>query len=287
MRPSASFQRALQALMLALLLQRAAIADPPGASPVLAPAPGGGEAASAEELDRPGEVENPFTLAPGTAQAVGYVLAANGQARENEDLGTGGGAVLLQTGVRLGLAPCLEGQVFADTYLNAIDRGTGGDGPGHADSGLGLLTLRMKVQVLANATGDYGLALVPFVRFPVSKALAGRTGAEPGLIVPFDIDLDHGWEIQGSTGVAFGHGDDGRRATDWETQASLEWHVAPGWSAYVEPELDTGEGRTRWALEQGITLLLRRGWQLDLGFNTGLGRDSGAHFGYVGLGVTF
>jgi hypothetical protein len=261
-------------------------ADPPVAA-ASAPADGPAEPSSAEELERPGEVENPFALGPGMAQIVGYVLAANAEARENEELGTGGGVVILQTGVRFGLDPGWEGQVFADTYLNAIDKGPDGDDPGRSRAGLGFLVLRAKVQLFGNGASEDGLALVPFVRFPLNRALTGRAGAEPGLILPFDVDLYRGWEIQGSTGVTFGHGDDGGRAADWETEMSLEWNFAPHWSVYAEPELDVGEGRAQWAMEQGVAVFLTRAWQVDLGFNAGLGKNAKARFGYVGLGVTF
>jgi hypothetical protein len=138
-----------------------------------------------------------------------------------------------------------------------------------------------------NSTSEDGFALVPFLRFPVNKGLTGQRGAEPGLTVPIDMDLDHGLEVQGSTDIAIGHGDDGRRDTDWETQASLEWHITRTWSVYLEPEVDAGEGRPRWALEQGINLLLRNHLQLDLGFNTGVAGNAKAHFGYLGMGTTF
>jgi len=249
--------------------------------------PNSDEPPSAEELDRPGEVENPFSLSPGTAQLVSYVLAANGQAREDEDLGNGGGAVILQTGVRFGLPPGWEGQIFCDSYLNAIDKGPDGDDPGRARAGLGSVTLRAKAQVLGNSSSEDGLALVPFVRFSIDNALTGSAGAEPGLIVPFNVDLEHGWELQGSTGLTVGHGDDGGHVIDWETQMSLEWHFATRWSVYVEPELDVGEGQPRWAMEQGFTVFLSRRWQLDLGFNTGLNRHSNGRFGYIGSGVMF
>jgi Putative MetA-pathway of phenol degradation len=242
---------------------------------------------SAEELDRPGEVENPFTLSPGTVQVIGYVLAANAEARENEDLGAGGSATLLQTGVRVGLLPSLEGQIFSDTYLRAADDGADQDEPGHSASGLGSITLRIKAQMFEDINGEDGWALVPFVRFPVSKGLAGQSGAEPGLIIPFDMDLDHGLEIQGSTGITYGFGDDGGRDFDWESQASLEWHPSSIWSIYIEPEVDAGEGRPRWALEQGITLSLGKRTQLDLGFNTGLASSGHSRFGYLGMAVTF
>jgi hypothetical protein len=246
-----------------------------------------GNQLSAEELDRPGEVENPFTLSPGTVQVIGYVLAANAEARGNEDLGTGGSATLLQTGVRMGLFPSLEGQIFSDTYLRATDEGEDGDDPSHSATGLGSVTFRVKAQMFGDINSEDGWAVVPFVRVPASKGLTGQRGAEPGLIVPFDMDLDHGFEIQGSGGLTYGFGDDGGRAYDWESQASLEWHPSSNWSIYAEPELDVGEGRPRWALEQGITLSLGKRTQLDVGFNTGLASSNRSHFGYIGMAVAF
>ena len=265
------------------LLATFAMAQSPATSPGSASATSSTEPTSAEELDRPGEVENPFTLNAGTAQIVSYVLAANRESREANELGDGGSAVILQTGVRFGVSPRWEGQVFADTYLNAIDKGPDGDDPGHSKAGLGFLTLRAKVE-LFGSTSDAGLALVPFVRFTTSRSLTGITGAEPGLIIPFDFDLEHGWEVQGSTSLAYGHGDGRDRTASTETQASLEWHFAPRWTVYVEPEFDGGEGRPNWALEQGVTVFLSRRWQFDVGFNTGLGHTGKARFGYLGLG---
>jgi hypothetical protein len=45
--------------------------------------------ASAYEIDRPGEVENPFALPAGCGELVTYVVAANAAAREAE-FGDGG-----------------------------------------------------------------------------------------------------------------------------------------------------------------------------------------------------
>jgi hypothetical protein len=284
---SAAFRWAYLVLGLHLIFMVGANAQTGNIVSNTGPTPPSGNQTSAEELDRPGEVENPFTLSPGTVQVVAYVLAADAEARENEDLGTGGSTTLLQTGVRIGLFPSLEGQIFSDTYLRATDEGADEDDPGHSASGLGSITFRVKAQMFEDMEGEDGWAVVPFVRFPVSKRLTGQTGAEPGLIVPFDLDLDHGFEIQGSTGIMYGFGDDGGRDYDWESQASLEWHPSSIWSFYVEPEVDVGEGRPRWALEQGITLSLGKRTQLDVGFNTGLASSNHAHFGYLGMAVTF
>jgi hypothetical protein len=242
---------------------------------------------AAEEMDRPGEVENPFSLGAGKIQVVTYLLAANPEAREENELGTGGSVVMLQTGVRVGLGGRWEGQVFVDTFLNAIDKGPDGDDPGRSRRGLGFVTLRAKAEVLSSDTGEGGLALVPFVRIPVSRTLTGRSGAEPGLIAAYDVDLEHGFELQGSSGVTLAHDDSGGRAAEFETQLSLEWHPSPRWAFYIEPQLQAGPGRPVWEVEGGVSWVMTRAWRLDLGYNNGLGRAADARFAYGGVAVVF
>lgn len=268
----------LAGLGCALVLAAPAAAAPPLADPALP---------AAEELDRPGEVENPFALGPGTFQVVTYLLAANAEGRAGNDLGEGGSAVLLQSGMRFGVGDRWEGQVFTDTYLNAAERADDPGDPGRSRAGLGFLTLRAKWQCYGSADGEAGVALVPFVRFSLNQALTSQAGAEPGLIVAYDVDLEHGFELQGSSGVAVGRGDGDGREVTWENQAGVEWGFRPRWTAYLEPELEVGPGFPAWALEGGVAWQASRAWQFDLGYNHGLGRSARGHFGYLGAGYAF
>lgn len=239
------------------------------------------------EVDRPGEVENPYSLLPGKGQWLNYLLAADPQGRSAQDLGSGGSATVVQSELRLGLAPAWEAQVLATAYLNGIDKGPDGDDPGTSHSGIGLITLRAKWTFYSEKDGDFALALVPALTVPTNRVLAGRSGVEPGLILPFDVDFEHGFELQGSAAVTDGHGDDGGRSTEGEMQAGIEYTFTPAASAYIEPECEIGEGRPSWALEQGITLRLTRRFAIDFGFNEGLGSGRHAHFGYAGVAVGF
>jgi Putative MetA-pathway of phenol degradation len=268
----------LAGIFFALVLAAPMAAAPDPANPGIPPA---------EELDRPGEVENPFALGPGTFQVVTYLLAANADGRETNDLGDGGSAVLLQSGVRFGAGAGWEGQVFTDTYLNAAERGDDGGDSGRSRAGAGFLTLRAKWQFYGSADGDAGLALVPFVRFSLNQALTSQVGAESGLILAYDVDLEHGLELQGSSGFAVGRDDGGGREVSWENQAGLDWEFRPRWTAYLEPELEVGPGVPAWALEGGVSWQASRAWQLDLGYHRGLGRSAHGHFGYLGAGYAF
>lgn len=239
---------------------------------------------AAYEIDRPGELENPFSIPAGGAQFISYLLAANGEGRDDAGLGSGGSATALQTGLRIGLGADLEGQVFADTVLNESDRGPDGDDPGVSRAGLSDVTLRLKWTLLAADDGESGFGLAPLVRLPINGALEGSSSAVVGVVLPFNFELGRGFEVEGSTAVSRGPGDDGGHASDWETETSLEWQFAPRWSLYWEPEIDVGEGRPAWAMEQGITFDATKRVEIDLGCNTGIGSNAAAHFAYLGVG---
>jgi hypothetical protein len=241
----------------------------------------------AADLDRPGEVENPYSLRTGSGQSITYLLSANAGGREDQELGEGGGATVLQSELRLGLAPHWEGQLLAGVYLHATDRGDDPDDPASTRSGLGLVTVRAKWTFYSEKDGDFALALVPTLTIPTRRALAGRTGLEPGLILPFAADLDHGLDLQGSVSLTDGHGDDGGRSVQGDVQAGLEYEFTEAVSAYVEPEAEVGEGRPSFSLEQGLTFKLGRRLSVDIGFNEGLGRSRRSHFGYAGVGFAF
>ena len=249
--------------------------------------PGSDAASAAFEMDRPGEVENPYSLAPGRAQWVNYLLVANPQGREGQELGQGGSASVLQTEVRLGIAPNWEAQVSAGVYLNGVYKGQDGDDPGTSHAGLGLLTLRGKWTFYSEKDGDFALALVPTVTIPTDTRLAGRSGAEPGLILPFDADLSHGFDLQGSASVAEGRNEDGGHSGQGELQAGIEYEFPHEVSVYLEPELEFGDGRPGYALEQGVSAKLTKRLSVDLGFNEGLGHARRARFAYAGLAVGF
>jgi hypothetical protein len=229
------------------------------------------------EMDRPGDVENPFVIPLGRAQIITYGLGANGSGRESQELGEGGSAVVVQAGVRFGLGNQWEGQIFTDTFLSAK---SGEDGPAANQAGLGFVTLRAKLNLID--TDDLGIGLVPFVRLPVDKDLAGGSGAQTGLLAPFAADLGHRWDLEGSTGIVRSPEEKKQTAT-WESQAGPEWGLAPSWSVYLEGEIEIGQGSPEYALEAGVSHSFSRWLQADFGGNNGLGHAAKARFFYAGL----
>lgn len=234
------------------------------------------------EADRPGELENPFTLAPGKTQLVNYLVAMNAAAREDE-FDTYGSAVFMDTAIRFGAMDRIEGVVSVDTFLTANVPAARGGG---STSGCGYTSLFAKWNFLADPKGEYGIALAPFVRLPLQRAIGGSSKSESGLIVPFEVDLEGGWELQGSSGVT--RAPDGRSwSTEYENQIELERTLVHGLSAYLELELEAGEGQPAWGTEMGLTYQANNSIQVDLGTSFGLGRVSHGRECYAGLGWRF
>jgi hypothetical protein len=236
----------------------------------------------AYETDRPGEVENPYVLPPGRTELVTYAMAMNAAAREDQ-FGAGGSAVVLDTAVRLGLASGLEGVATFDSFLHANPP----DSDDGAATGLGYATLLAKWNLLKSATDDYGLALAPFVRIPINRQIGQSSRTASGLILPFNVDLDGGWELEGSASITRAPGDDGAWATTCEGQASVQRTLTPRLAAYAELQLEAGGDRPAWGLEGGITVRLNAAALLDVGGSSGIGRNSRGRTAYAGLGWRF
>jgi hypothetical protein len=237
---------------------------------------------SAYETDRPGEVENPYTLRRGQSELATYATAMNAAAREDQ-FGDGGSAVVIDTALRVGLAGSLEGVLTVDTFLAA--NGSGADDG--AAAGLGYATLLAKWNFLRSASGDFGIALAPFVRTPINRQIGQSSRTATGVILPFNVDLEGGWELEGSTSMSRTPKDGGAWATAWEGQASLQRTLTARLCVYAELQLEAGDDLPAWGAEEGVTVRLSASAVLDVGSSLGLGRNSRGRMVYAGLGWRF
>jgi len=225
-------------------------------------------AAEAYETDRPGELENPYALPAGAAESVDYLAELSADARADE-FGPGRSAALIASTLRFGVGGRVEGVVELDTLL-----------PG----GVGFARLLAKWNFLGGPASDFGLAIAPILRLPVNRTVAGSAGSSAGVIVPFHVDLEGGWDLEGSSSAIRGPGDDGDSEFQCENQVSLERTLFPNWTAYVELQVESGEGPPAWGLEFGATDLISSKVLLDLGASLGLGRAADEREIYAGVG---
>jgi hypothetical protein len=245
--------------------------------------PGPAGDAGVYDMDRPGELENPLTVPAGHAELIDYAVGANAAAREDA-FGTGGSAVYLDSNLRFGVTDRWEGDLILDTFLHS----TASDDDGPASSGgAGYATLQAKWNFLKSKTGDFAVGLAPFVRLPINRRIGGSAQSALGLTLPFEVDLENGWELDGSSSVSRLPSDSGDRPTQWENQASLERALTTRLKAYLELQLQVGDGPPLWAAEFGLTWRLSRSLLVDLGTSLGLGRNSQGRIVYSGLGWSF
>jgi len=235
------------------------------------------------DMDRPGELENPFTVPPGHAELINYVVAANASAREDA-FGTGASAVFLDSNLRFGLADRWEGNVIVDTFLHS--KPSDDDDPA-SSGGVGYATLQAKWNFLKSGSGDFAVGIAPFVRLPINRRIGQSSQAALGVGLPFEVDLENGWELDGSSSVSRLPSDSSDRPTQWENQASLERALNTRLKAYLELQLQVGDGPPLWAAEFGLTCRLTHSLLLDVGASLGLGRNSQGRLAYTGLGWNF
>jgi hypothetical protein len=136
-------------------------------------------------------------------------------------------------------------------------------------------------------TGDSGIALAPFVRLPIERTIGGTSRVESGVIAPFGLELEGGWELQGSTGVTRAPEGISEWSTQWENQVSLERALTSKATAYLEIQLESGNGPPAWSTEFGVTYRLSPRALMDFGGSAGIGRDSRGRMGYAGVGWGF
>ena len=235
---------------------------------------------AAYETDRPGEIENPFTLPAGSLEIVNYVVGANGPAREDA-FGGEGSAVFMDTALRVGLAPRLEALISVDSFL--AENSLQGSRP---ESGLGYARVAAKWNLLRDAGGDFGVGLAPFVRLPLDKSIGGTARPAEGIIAPFDFDLGSSWEMQGSTGISRSTESSGDWSTQWENQVSIERTLTKALVAYLELQAESGGGQTAWSTEFGINWRMSARAVADIGASIGIGTNR-ARMSYAGLGWRF
>ena len=173
-----------------------------------------------------------------------------------------------------------------DSFLSAGTPGGGSGAPG-SNGAFGYTTLLVKWNFLKNSQGDIGVALVPFARFPLARTGGETSRPESGLITPFHVDLDGGWELEGSTEVIRDPAGVSHWNTQWENQAGVERTLTVALTVYLGLELDSGDGPPVWTTEFGVTYQLNPRILIDIGGSAGTGRHSPGRMSYAGIGWSF
>jgi hypothetical protein len=235
--------------------------------------------------DRPDQTESAYSVDAGhvqfeveAAKATFGTVSADGD-RSGRELVVGG------VNAKVGLTPRSDLQWVYDGQVVSWKRSeiTGGV---EQRTGAGDLQTRLKVNLWGNDGGPSALALMPYVKWPLSASQVRNGHAEAGLIAPVAFDLAPGWSLGGQTQVDWVHYDPAGHGFEWANTVTLGHDLTERWAGFIElaarvaPESGLGwQGQ----FDLGFTWQAHENLQLDFGCYFGITRSAPDYVPFLGL----
>ncbi|MEO6150674.1 MAG: transporter [Mucilaginibacter sp.] len=139
--------------------------------------------------DRPDVSETPRTVDAGHFQyetdLVSYERERSGNEKQQH-------WIFNQANIKLGILKNTDFQAIVQTYGSDINQEPGKQK--ETVSGFGDITLRIKQCLYGNYSGNFSIALMPYVKIP-TNTYNGNNLVEAGLIVPMLFELPNNWGI--------------------------------------------------------------------------------------------
>ncbi len=235
--------------------------------------------------DRPDQTESPYSVDAGhvqfefeVAKATFGTVSADGD-RSGRELVVGG------VNAKVGLTPRSDLQWIYDGQVVSWRRS---DATGRLEqrSGAGDLQTRLKVNLWGNDGGVTALALMPYVKLPLSASHVRNGHAEGGLIVPLAVELAPGWSLGGQTQVDWVHYDPAGHGLEWGNTVTLGRDITERWAGFIELAARIApESGLPWQgqFDLGFTWEAREGLQLDFGCFFGITRSAPDYMPFLGL----
>jgi hypothetical protein len=190
---------------------------------------------------------------------------------------------------RAGLLNNAEVQLDYGSYLNT--RSTDPSGHPTTLSGLGDITVRLKVNLWGDDSGETAFALVPYVKFPTNTHGLGNNAVEGGLILPLAVNLPYDFCL--STEIAAGavkNDDDDQYHGEFIYSASVDHPIAGKLSGFLEFFSDFSTVRhAGWigTVDTGFQYLLTKNIQLDADCFFGVTRAAPDFNPFAGITIRF
>jgi len=241
--------------------------------------------------DRPDKTESPYTVDAGHFQ-VEMDLANFTQDRE-DGMRTRAWNIA-PVNFKVGLLNNADLQVVFDSYIHerVEDRAARTT---ETTSGVGDLTVRLKINLWGNDGGQTAFAIMPFVKAPTNSHGLGNHSVEGGVIFPLAVELPAGWSMGLMTEVDFlrDEVDRGYHA-EFINTVTFSHDIVGKLGGYVEffSSVSTERG-ARWVgtvdvgLTYGLTYGLTKNIQIDAGCNIGVTRSADDVNPFVGISVRF
>lgn len=142
------------------------------------------------ETDRPDVTESAITVDAGHFQLeTDFVKWVKEQSEEKQTHTLLINQMNLKIGITANTAIQLGYQTYGIEKKKEIDSGIKEISQGHGD-----LTFRIKQNLIGNDKGNFALAILPYVKFPISK-YEDDSRLEAGIIVPMSYKLPGDWKL--------------------------------------------------------------------------------------------
>ena len=241
--------------------------------------------------DRPDQTESPYTVDAGHIQIECDLVNATFHRERTSliDMSTTDWAIL-PINVKVGILNNLDLQILFDPYIHSTTRDHLAD-TRQRHSGSGELSSRLKLNLWGNDGGKTALALMPFLKWPLSRTEIRNGETEGGLIVPLAVDLSRGWGMGIMAEIDFvrNETDDGFD-TDYVQSVTFSRDLSERIGGYVELfSVVSSVSGSDWhgQADGGLTYGLNANTQLDLGCNFGLTDSAPDLNPFVGLSLRF
>lgn len=141
------------------------------------------------ETDRPDVTESAITVDAGHFQYESDLVAFE---REQSETSLQKTLAINRANLKVGLTGSTSLQMGIETYAWQRERDNESGEIQHS-KGFGNINLRLKQNLIGNNSGNFALALLPYVTFPTSTFDDSKL--EEGLIVPMQVKLPSDWKI--------------------------------------------------------------------------------------------
>lgn len=233
------------------------------------------------ETDRPDVTESPYTVDAGHYQLETDLVRT---VRENSDTQQTHTLLINQMNLKIGITGSTAIQIGFQTYgrqtEKALDTYEKTVTEGHGD-----LTFRIKQNLVGNDGGNFVLAILPYVKFPISKYEDSRF--EGGLIVPMQYRLPGEWHLGFQVEVdRLKDQDDDAMHTEFLQTLTLTHSIIKGLDGIAETyyTYDFKAHQFSNYINAAVQLDVAKDFKMDAGLNLGVQHHSDKHF-FVGASL--
>lgn len=221
------------------------------------------------QLDRPDVTESAYSVEAGHFQVESdlFKMVRN----KSEDLShTEMGYNVAN--LKLGLTERLDVQLVVATFVSRKTKEITSNKIIHKANGFDDITLRFKYNFWGNEGGKTALGALPYISFPTSTI--DDNDHQFGVIFPFALELNKGWNFGTQVGINFLKEDKTRYTSEFIYSFTFGKSITEKWSAFTETYTvySVFSKSAEVYFDGGILYSISPNLTLDAGFNYGINK---------------